>query len=515
LYETTDPAERIQIIRAFELNQLSLRYPPLVTKSLITGDTISTFKIKPTDPDFPFELESLEIKLQLPQNYPSTRNIKLFIMNLEIPKKLSNVIAKNVVKKILNTTMTLLELFDWLDRNLETFLIERDEEPEVRITFVNPDEIRPPKQNTVQSRMEYYGALDVDLEYEEEGGEDLEYNEDEREDLVRKYVTMTDLDLALIDSMNDIKMEKQDSEDHSTSENEHDVLLQDTDVKKTGTQMNLAKPNLKNVSLLRCIQLSIMAKCNRCKLDCQFKNMKPGSDSSYMSVDCKQCSTVMRCRYRADLIHENSTCLGYLDLDQCVAWDLLPSKFLSTCDNCGKEQMENQSALIQVGQIDTPSCRSCHLQMRIELEQIRFYPLTLVPEILPMKKLKFKRVLENVVKTVGLPYNGSCKHYKKSYRWFRFPCCSKLYPCDICHAEKEGNDHESEWANRIVCGFCSKEQNYTKKGCDCAKAGKTVKRGYWNGGLGTRDRVMMNRNDAKKYSGINKTASNKRSSKRK
>lgn len=39
----------------------------------------------------------------------------------------------------------------------------------------------------------------------------------------------------------------------------------------------------------------------------------------------------------------------------------------------------------------------------------------------------------------------------------RFPCCGKLYPCDKCHDEKE-TDHEMEMANRMVCGYCSKEQ---------------------------------------------------------
>ena len=72
-----------------------------------------------------------------------------------------------------------------------------------------------------------------------------------------------------------------------------------------------------------------------------------------------------------------------------------------------------------------------------------------------------------------LPDEGTCKHYKKSYRWLRyvfmlsvhvylihiiymaqvcinvictvltmifssvnrFPCCGKVYPCDVCHED--------------------------------------------------------------------------------
>ena len=55
-----------------------------------------------------------------------------------------------------------------------------------------------------------------------------------------------------------------------------------------------------------------------------------------------------------------------------------------------------------------------------------------------------------------LPDYGTCKHYKKSFRWMRFPCCGKCYPCDHCHEENE--EHEMELANRMICGFCAKEQ---------------------------------------------------------
>ena len=55
-----------------------------------------------------------------------------------------------------------------------------------------------------------------------------------------------------------------------------------------------------------------------------------------------------------------------------------------------------------------------------------------------------------------LPEFGTCKHYKHSYRWLRFPCCGKAYPCDVCHDKKE--DHEMTFANRMICGHCCKEQ---------------------------------------------------------
>ena len=39
---------------------------------------------------------------------------------------------------------------------------------------------------------------------------------------------------------------------------------------------------------------------------------------------------------------------------------------------------------------------------------------------------------------------------------YRFPCCGKVYPCDVCHDTAE--DHPMERANRMICGYCSREQ---------------------------------------------------------
>lgn len=132
-----------------------------------------------------------------------------------------------------------------------------------------------------------------------------------------------------------------------------------------------------------------------------------------------------------------------------------------------------------------------------------------------------------------LPADGTCKHYKKSYRWFRwvscdiavkkknqlhelrkfgsykpnstcwhkkfgifprFPCCGKCYPCDICHEEKEG-DHEMLLATRMICGHCCKEQPFAMdKACVACKQSMThVRTQHWEGGKGCRDRIKMGR----------------------
>jgi hypothetical protein len=58
------------------------------------------------------------------------------------------------------------------------------------------------------------------------------------------------------------------------------------------------------------------------------------------------------------------------------------------------------------------------------------------------------------------------------------------------------------------------EQTYSQKQCSC---GRELTRkdsgGFWEGGKGTRDISRMAKRDSHKYKGMNKTKSNKRSSK--
>ena len=83
------------------------------------------------------------------------------------------------------------------------------------------------------------------------------------------------------------------------------------------------------------------------------------------------------------------------------------------------------------------------------------------------KTKKTKRASEGIVRGKPLPEDGACKHYKKSMRWLRFPCCgrgtlfpsparpydsnlSTAFPCDQCHDEQ--TDHKCDWAKRMICG---------------------------------------------------------------
>lgn len=110
-----------------------------------------------------------------------------------------------------------------------------------------------------------------------------------------------------------------------------------------------------------------------------------------------------------------------------------------------------------------------------------------------------KKEVLGLVAGTELPRRGRCKHYSKSLRWFRFSCCQKVYPCDRCHDASE--EHAIEHANRMICGYCSREQNYRPEDCGVCHGVLVGKKGggFWEGGKGTRDRVRMSRKDKRKY----------------
>ncbi|KAL3321024.1 hypothetical protein Ciccas_000302 [Cichlidogyrus casuarinus] len=104
----------------------------------------------------------------------------------------------------------------------------------------------------------------------------------------------------------------------------------------------------------------------------------------------------------------------------------------------------------------------------------------------------------------SLPNKGTCEHYKHSYRWLRFPCCNKAYPCDICHDEAlqgSPNPHDMIYATRMICGYCSREQAFTANR-PCVACGKNLIKqttGYWEGGLGCRNKTLMSKKDSHKH----------------
>lgn len=262
-----------------------------------------------------------------------------------------------------------------------------------------------------------------------------------------------------------------------------------------GISLSFPDLELYNTELLELISLCITIKCERCKETKDVMNLKSTSCEPGFQARrevCKKCSTPLGINYRKQLMHSNSVRAGYLDLEGCRIVDILPSNFLPTCSGCSTTYPV--PGLVSVrGESCTGICRGCHRKMSFKIPEVR---LLLVSASSRADRAPVRtKVRENLGIVAGqeLPRRGRCQHYGKSYRWFRFSCCSKVYACDKCH--NEASDHSNEHANRMICGHCSREQNYRPEDCGICHASliKKVSSGFWEGGKGTRDRNKMSR----------------------
>jgi hypothetical protein len=112
--QTKDPRE-------FQLGQIRRRFSPKETKHA-DGGALLKFNLAPSDPDFPFEMTTLECLLSVPVKYPKSRPT-LKVGNKDIPRGFAlNVEAGFDGLAGDKPDASLLELMKALDKNLETFL---------------------------------------------------------------------------------------------------------------------------------------------------------------------------------------------------------------------------------------------------------------------------------------------------------------------------------------------------------------------------------------------------------
>lgn len=107
--------------RTFQLGQIQRRFKPEVSED----DEASTvvFKMAPSDPDFPYEIESLECSLVVPKTYPETGKPSLRILNKDIPRGFQINIERGYdLIRSAAPEATLLGLMNRLDRQLESIL---------------------------------------------------------------------------------------------------------------------------------------------------------------------------------------------------------------------------------------------------------------------------------------------------------------------------------------------------------------------------------------------------------
>ncbi|KAL2012181.1 hypothetical protein VTN00DRAFT_4899 [Thermoascus crustaceus] len=273
-----------------------------------------------------------------------------------------------------------------------------------------------------------------------------------------------------------------------------------------GRGVSLSFPSLElyGIELLELKRLSVTLKCERCKDILDVKNVRPANEPGGVAAArveaCKKCTNYLSIGFRRELMHPTSTRAGYLDLEGCTVVDLLPSNFVPTCSECSTPFPAPGVVAVR-GESAMATCRECHRRMVFKIPEVKFLVVgaAAFASRRPLPPRKKPKETLGIVAGQELPRRGRCSHYGKSYRWFRFSCCAKVFPCDKCH--DAATDHPNEHANRMICGFCSREQIYRPEDCGIChsvlvgKAGS----GFWEGGKGTRDKVRMSRKDPRKY----------------
>lgn len=118
---------QIEDPREFEIRQLRRRFSPI--ENAEDNGTTFTFKMPPSDPDFPFEIVALECVLHVPQPYPEIGKPSLRVNNKEMGRGYQINVEKgfdNLVEK--SPHATLLALMNALDKRLEALLTEQKAE---------------------------------------------------------------------------------------------------------------------------------------------------------------------------------------------------------------------------------------------------------------------------------------------------------------------------------------------------------------------------------------------------
>ncbi|ESO89970.1 hypothetical protein LOTGIDRAFT_234076 [Lottia gigantea] len=490
LMRSTATDEEIKNLRKTEIDQFKKRFPS-DKLTVITDDDkkfLARFCFTPSDPDWPFDVRNFVIQVEFGARYP----LKKLKLNLPEEQDMPDIVRRYVEEGIV----------EWVDE--KTVNLEKSDQLELLFRPL----LRWIEKNLEDVVTNGLRQFKKELVAKAAGFEFISASQLQDNIIKESLEETSEEPISDENSPEDENVTESSGSDSDDKENH----LVKVDVDKKGTEINFKNLQLKGqTGTLSFKKIHIIIQCGRCKSKSDFST--PGNRLN--SVDCTKCHETQLLRYRPTIAHQYSSVIGYLDLENCLPFDLiLPECYpVVNCMNCSKSTTISGFC---TGQPCDVICRSCHDKLRIAADAVRFLDLQQKVENLEIKQIhkvgvkKTNRVAKDPAIQEGkpLPNNGTCKHYKKSYRWLRFPCCGKTYPCDVCHDENE-SDHDMKYANRMICGFCCKEQVYSvDKPCKGCESLMTKSSGsHWEGGQGCRDKIKMSRGDSQKYSNMGKTIS--------
>lgn len=491
------PKPKEEDLRKVEVNQLRIRFSPTGFTVTALDDSIVMQCVMPiTDPEFSYDLDTVRLEIVLPRGYPGTKSIPIrpcfSILNSDLPSAIIARIERNLkwgLNSLDGGILVCRPMLRYLEENLEKWMV--DDVRESAFKFVKPGEIKvteKPPESTSDS------ASDED-EYDKVTG--------------NNNITFTNVTGTTATGT-------------QTRFSKGDWLAPGpvTDQSAVGGisfTLKLVFSTIRGIDLLTSQRLTFLAACDRCKFNFPVEDLRPFVDRI---EHCPKCTNQTKFYYKGQLVtpgsdHEGDegyeAILGSVRFLRAKPVDLLPSLYQCACSRCYGTETETETVSnlssckiekVKVGESINYNCFNCHYKIRFQIDRIEWISDAVFCE----KQAKRPVSKTGPVLSVGtpLPQNGACEHYKKSFRWYRFPCCGQAFPCDECHAKDPvAKDHPVEWATRFICGFCSREQSINIKECpECGRDTSASARkftSFWEGGKGTRNQVLMNRKDSKKY----------------
>ncbi|KAI4252972.1 MAG: hypothetical protein LQ352_003969 [Teloschistes flavicans] len=488
LPSTPDQRHAAEARRQVETRQLEARLGRLPLFSKSPDGIAFNIPISPGRPDeMPVPLQAVKsLTLYVPTLYPlECCRIELHGVSRESAGKVERGFG---IRTRDNTNLSLMAHINYLAQNLHTMAITPEEESKpIEQSVPTTEELR-------MSEKEHSHRL-----IDEDGEEDRTHIK-----FIPRPPEWTTAGEEESDSDNDYSDSYDsgdESEDHDKEHNAAESVTQSASSQSAERGISLSLPSLElhGIELLELASLSVSVKCSRCKTTSDISNLRPSTDRQ---SSCTKCAQQFSLTFRQEIMHANSFRAGYLDLTGCTIADMLPSPFIPTCSTCSTPVPAPGVVSVRGDAASIAICRECHARLSFKIPETKFMLISnasLHPRhLLPLRRKQPKENL-GIVAGQELPRRGRCRHYAKSYRWFRFSCCAKVYACDKCHDEAEA--HPNEHANRMLCGWCSREQNYRPEDCAICKASVVGKKGsgFWEGGKGTRDKNRMSRKDPRKY----------------
>jgi hypothetical protein len=288
-----------------------------------------------------------------------------------------------------------------------------------------------------------------------------------------------------------------------------------------GVDVRMEGLTLKELGVVRVIRLRVAALCGRCgtRNDVSFRSPEPGTDQDAevpFAEGCSRCRRAFAISARFYTAFPSDPRIATLSCGNCTPQDAPNPDVSATCMTCSGAVPF--TSLVS-GREVSGGCRQCHAKVSIKFDGCSLQRCAVSSGLAAVMakanravgasvRARVSREKDKVGLRLGepLPNLGACEHYKNSNKWFRFPCCGQLYPCDVCHNNSEA--HEPVWATRVVCGHCSKEQRAEGDDGKCShcQRGITTKKftRHWEGGEGNRNKDFLDPRDAAKWRGSEK-----------